>query len=135
MKHTVAKQSDIHVINEGIPSDTNTRVISCFTIKGKEQFIDENGFPRTHFENNANTHAKLVINGDSIRHLIKFSSTGRIFNPFGLYDETQRIRESRHAARPNWKWRQVSAAVFSFYIEFLKTRNTSFLVNAERGIV
>ena len=129
------QQDDIFVIKENVGISEAERYIECYTVKGKEQFLDEAHYPRTKFENNSNTHAKLVSIGESKRYYIKFNRTGRIFDPCGLYDEIQQTRESRHASRPNWKWRQVSERVFLFYLEYLKTRNKAFFINAERSIV
>jgi hypothetical protein len=129
------KQDDIFTINDNAPIESNVRSVLSYTITGKEDFRDNFDYPRTEFENNKNTHAKCVHVGNSIRYYIKINHAGRLFNPIGMFDESQRLRESRHAGRPNWTWRQTNEDVFMLYIEFLKSKNSSYLLNAERKIV
>lgn len=134
MKYAVPNEDEMFQINTHKPIESNIREVLCYTVAGKEDFKDSFGYPRITHENNPSTHAKCVHAGDHTKFFIKMSNGGRIFDPIGMFDETQRLRESRHAGRPNWTWRTTKETVFKFYIEYLKTKNASYLLNAERNI-
>lgn len=108
------------------------RKVKCYTVKGKEDYLDPDNYPITNIESDIRTHAKLVTIGNTRRYYVKRSKTGRLFNPLGLFDENQQLKQMRHASKPQWEMKMTNQKVFSNYIEFLKTRNEAYLRNAER---
>lgn len=95
-------------------------VVTYFTIKGKQDDFDIDGFPVQEKENK-DTLAKRSGN----RRLVKIDNMGKFFNPYGMY-----------ASRANYeRWLQVNEKTFNFYLNFLKTKNQSFLLNAERNAI
>jgi hypothetical protein len=135
MRYATPKKEEMFKINKDVPIESNVRDVLSYTIAGKEEYLDTFSYPRIQHENSQLVHAKCVHVGNSVRYFVKITSTGRIFNPIGMYDESQRLRESRHAGKPNWTWRQTTEEVFMLYLEFLKTKNPAHLLNAERKIL
>lgn len=54
-----------------------------------------------------------------------------MFNPQAAHAST--FRKSRNGLS-EWVYREVNPPAFDFYVKFLKTRNTSWLINAEREV-
>jgi hypothetical protein len=125
----------IHTIDSEQEELDNNRKVIAFTINGKADYYDTEDYPIVEDENDIRCHAKIVQVGDSYRYFVKVGKTGRLYNPIGLFDENQQNKQMRHAARPQWQMRQTKKKVFEYYLEFLKTKNPSWLHNAEREVV
>lgn len=98
-----------------------------YTFIGYEDFIDTDNYPRVTDENDNRTLAKKRIrqNG-STRYSIKLdSSTRKLFNPI-LYDINAKLENTKPV------FKSVNHKTFNLYINFLKTKNQSWLLNAER---
>ena len=124
-----------HTINNDQKEIDKSRKVLSFTVKGKEDYYDDDGYPIVKDENDIRCHAKIVQTGTGLRYFVKTGKTGRLYNPIGLFDENQQNKQMRHAARPQWKMQQTKKKVFEYYLEFLKTKNPSWLHNAEREVV
>jgi hypothetical protein len=131
----VPTKDDIFVMNKKkeVGLGDTTYEYEYYTVKGVEDWIDKEGFPRLNDGESSEVHAKIVHNEMRTRYYIKKNSRGRIFNPFGLYDEKPRAQRLRHASRPQWQFRQTKEEVFYHYINFLATKNPAHLSNAERS--
>jgi|TARA_Y100000310_G_scaffold207268_2_gene207740 hypothetical protein len=117
--------------------DTEESVSDLYSIMGKHDWLDEEGFPRLNSENvdAAQVHAKVVKDSNrNPKFYAKRGRHGRFFNPIGLYSEGTEYKQTRHAGHPEWELKSVSQKAFSFYINFLKTKNTAWLSNAEREV-
>ena len=57
-------------------------------------------------------------------YYIKYAR-GRVFDPWGIYQD--RARSLNHS------YKRVPEKIFNFYIEYLKTRNKSYLRKVERN--
>lgn len=79
-------------------------------------------------------YAKKIRRQDSsIKYVIKTDKNFKLYNPFSIYDESERYTNFvDNVCRQSDKFREVSKKVFDFYVEFLKTKNISYLNNAER---
>lgn len=112
--------------------DTTTRY---YCLAGHEDNLDENGFPMT------NTDSKLVLakrvdqTDSSPQYYIKISNQNKLFNPLegGLADKSYSIVDN--VCRPSDKFRSVNSNVFNLYLNFLSSKNTSWLNKAEREMI
>jgi hypothetical protein len=102
-----------------------------YTIFGKHDWLDEEGFPRLQSES-SDAYAKLIAGGKKNKFFVKRGSHGRLYNPIGLYTEGTANSQLRHAGKPAWEFREATEKTFNFYIQFLKTKNSAWLSNAER---
>lgn len=97
-----------------------------FTIHGYEDFFDDTGYPRVESEDSINILAKKVFRIDgTVKHMIKIYPDGKMYNPTSIYDDNKSYKNST-------KFREVNYKSFNMYLSFLKTKNTSWLYNAER---
>lgn len=112
-----------------------------FTVSGFSypQGANLEGYPiidKTQFteEDEARSYAKKVQHGDHITYWVKINKRGLLYNPLGIYNLAIEKRVKRNS-KDNWVFRKVSEDVFANYIEFLKTKNESYLRMAERSRV
>jgi hypothetical protein len=103
-----------------------------FCLSGYQDYFDNNGFPRCKEEKNKNILAKKYIRSDnSIKYMIRTSRDNKLYNPVSLYDKPNQSNKS-YINSESIRFKQVSPKVFVMYMNFLKTKNTAWLHNAER---
>ena len=129
-----------HVIRQdrnirSIYPETSTKNTILYTVSGRQDFVDENGFFQINFQpvddakKNPYVHAIKHQN----RYLVKLGENGRLFNPYGLYSEGMETKQ--RVGRPTWKFVTTNENNFKNYVKFLTTKNEIFLKNAEREII
>lgn len=94
-----------------------TEDVTYYTFAGKEDLVDDDGYPVQLIENGY-TYAKKF----GKQTYVKLDRFGKFINPNGLY--SQDLKSTR--------WISVSKKVFVNYIQFLKTKQQSFYMYAER---
>lgn len=115
-----------------------------YTFKGSEKFLDESGYPRTETETEE-TYAKAVKDkltkhfGDTnlvYSFYIKTDPNKNIYNPITRYSIEPKIKKNfvNSVCKSNLVFTQVSEAIFNSYINFLKTGNQQWIVQAQREI-
>tara|TARA_R110000824_G_scaffold397573_1_gene600590 strand:- start:332 stop:733 length:402 start_codon:yes stop_codon:yes gene_type:complete len=116
--------------------ETADESTSLYTIFGKHDWIDEDGFPRMDIEDfdPGYLHAKTVEDNNRTKFYIKRGRHGKPFDPMGIYTEGTEHKQKRHAGKPEWELKIVNEKAFNFYINFLRTKNGAWLRNAEREI-
>ena len=115
-----------------IPGQVLDRVTECFTMLGKQETLDFNGYPQVEDEEHKDVLAKIVIiNAGTPSYMIKRDAHGRFFNPMGI-DEGRHNKFIHRAGKDKYEFKSVSSKTFRFYIDFLKTKNLAHLRNAER---
>ena len=99
--------------DEDIQQDEVLPEIVFFTIDAK--LLDEDG-------------PKAYAKKSGTRFYVK-SNGGQLADPRGLYESDlyKRVGDT-----PTWRWKQVNAKVFDFYLAYLKTANKSHYHNASR---
>lgn len=145
------RNDHIMKINEDKPSeeekfqktDNSTHTVKVFTIQGQQDDFDENGYPLLH--------DNLIYNGDTLSKIekaedkpkayayknknvyyVKIGPDGKMFNPIGMFTENMQAKINQVKGRMDFRWVTVTKSSFDFYLKFLKTRNISYLLNAER---
>tara|TARA_R110000796_G_scaffold1193_3_gene4665 strand:+ start:1807 stop:2187 length:381 start_codon:yes stop_codon:yes gene_type:complete len=122
-----------HKINED-KIEERSRTVDVFTISGKQTEKDSEGFPMLDEdqEDHHDAHAKKITTGSRIKYYVKRGRYGKLYNPIGMYSEGTSKKQVRHAGRPEWEFKETNEDVFRKYINFLRTKNTAWLHNAER---
>jgi len=67
-------------------------------------------------------------------HYLKFGVNGFLYDPWGIYSEGTQHKEAKHAGKMAWNFRKVSRRAFTYYLQYLKSKNKSYLHNAEREV-
>lgn len=67
-------------------------------------------------------------------YYIKMSTKGELYDPWGMYTEGQNHKYARHAGDSAWKYHRVKELCFKYYLNYLRSRNRAYLLNAEREV-
>jgi hypothetical protein len=103
-----------------------------YTIVGLEEFLDDNNTPRLSSESESAFAKKTIRKDGSIKYTLKLSTNGKLYNPVSMYGKEQETTFLNRVCRSNNKFVEVNQKVFDWYVQFLKTKNTAWLNNAER---
>lgn len=107
------------------------RTSECYTILGHQDYLDDIERPRVNNEDDALAKAVSVDNKPQ-RFYIKVGTYGKIYNPIGLYSEGQSKKFLAKIGRKEFEFKEVNQKIFDLYVNFLSTKNTAWLNNAER---
>jgi|688.fasta_scaffold518062_2 hypothetical protein len=112
------------------------RTENYYTIAGSEDFKDDEFNPRLNVENNQ-TYAKSIYipDNNSTRYYVKLDSRGKLFNPMSKFNESVSQNFINRVCKENTKFQDVNPKIFSMYLRFLRTKNESWLNNAEREMI
>ena len=129
----------VHFIHERDESESS-RTETVYTIMGKQEYSEENKYPCLHLKvpealNHKNAYAIKISVGDRTKYYVKRGNDGRIFNPIGMFSEGDSTRQLKHAGKAAWNFKEIKADIFDLYINFLLTKNVSYLKNAERELI
>lgn len=105
-----------------------------FTFFGDHDYLDDNEYPRTHEDTNK-VLAKIRTGVSNTKYLVKVGSHGQIFNPIGIYSEGKQNKFLSKIGKLEFAFREVNKKVFDMYINFLKTKNSAWLNNAQREML
>lgn len=122
----------IFVPNEGA-SKNKTEETKFYTVLGNQEFLDEEEYPRVK-EDSKDIYAKSVSYNGKEKYYIKVGVYGKIFNPFGMFSEGKANKFLSKIGKDEFQMKQVNPNVFGFYINFLRTKNTAWLNNAQREL-
>lgn len=106
--------------------------IELYTIKGMEEFIDKNNRARINKDNDKVLAKRTIRKNGSIKYSIRLGNNGKFYNPVSIYGEEKSNTFLDRICRSNDRFKEVGSKVFELYIEFLNTKNTALLINAER---
>ena len=118
----------------------NSPTATVYTVMGKEDYIEkESGLPCLNVsvdeaESNPYAHAMKIVGTSTRRFFVKQGLYGKLFNPLGFFSEGKEAQKRRHAGRLEWELKEVTEKVFNFYVNFLRTKNLSYIHNAEREL-
>lgn len=113
---------------------------------GQEDFIDENGDPRIEDPSSDKIAAKSVQNkkpkhfGSSENYysfFIKTTPNVELYNPIQLLSPIENKRQYNFVdgvCKEKWSFKEVSKITFDKYVMFLKTKNISWLKDAQRDL-
>jgi hypothetical protein len=114
---------------------TDSTDTNYYCMTGSENYTDGDGFPRSE-KDGKNVLAKRVSKTDSQpQYFIKISNSNKLFNPLGSGLDEKSYSIVDNVCRPSDKFRSVNEKVFNLYLNFLSTKNISWLTRAEREII
>ena len=101
-----------------------------FTVSGLEDYLDINNNPRVTSQDDKKILAKKVTTVDiSAKYYIKIDSNDNIYNPVSMYVDKESFLDK--VCGDSEKFKEVNFKIFNMYIHFLRTKNISWLNNAE----
>jgi hypothetical protein len=103
-----------------------------YSLRGNEEFIDDSDRSRVNTENNNVLAKKITRKNGTIKYSIRLGNNGKFYNPVSIYGQEKDSTFLNRICRSNDKFKEVGPKVFNMYLEFLNTKNTSWLINAER---
>ena len=104
-----------------------------YCIIGSEDFLDNQQNPRSSNED-AKTLAKKIIT-ETNKHMlyIKLDENKKFINPLSIYATSEKPQYIENMKKfKSQSYKLVGPKAFNYYINFLKTKNTAWLTNAER---
>lgn len=106
--------------------------IEYYTVSGNEDFFDEDQMPRLNSDSNKVYAKKTIRDNGTARYSIRLSLSNKLYDPTSQYglDKTKSFLDS--TVRSENRFKNVGPKVFDMYLVFLKTKNTSWLHNAQR---
>jgi len=117
-----------------------------YCLLGNEDYIDEEGFPRCNVDNQE-VSAKIVFSKKSKhfadtdriygRYYIKLDPNSKIFNPKPILSsikDKDSLNFINNVCKNDWVFKEVTPQIFQKYITFLKTKNLSWLKEAQREL-
>jgi hypothetical protein len=114
--------------------DITSKQDEFYTITGTEDYQDKRNNPRLYQETDQVLAKKVYRTDGSAKNYIKINVNGNIYNPLSLYgDKTSNFLD--RVCKSGSKFREVNQKAFDMYISFLRTKNASWLHNAEREIL
>ena len=130
-EHVIRQNKEV----KSIYPETSVKNTLLYTVRGREDFVDENGFFQINFEpvDTAKRNPYVHAIKHQKRFLVKLGENGKLFNPYGPFSEGMETKQ--RVGRPTWKFINTTENNFNQYITFLKTKNEVFLKNAEREII
>lgn len=106
-----------------------------YTLVGNGDFIDEYKNSRANQDNYSKILAKKILREDqSIRYSIRITNAGKLYNPISIYGEEKQSTFLDRVCKTEPKFRDVNLKAFNLYLNFLNTKNLSYLHNAEREL-
>lgn len=101
-----------------------------YTILGKQDYVDTDGFPIINNKENSLAYTKTLNN--ETQYFLKVGLYGKIYNPMGLYSEGKSNKFMAKIGKNAYNFTRVNQKVFNMYLNFLKSKNIAWLNNAER---
>jgi hypothetical protein len=124
-------EGEVITERDSVFAEDEVNFVEVYTLAGNHKSTNENGVPLCEDQtaNSNNGYAKKIVTPNTTHLYIKMSK-GRLINPMGPY--ANREIPAKIGNDSVWKWTKVSQNTFGFYLQFLKSRNPAFYLNAER---
>ncbi len=106
--------------------------VEFYTLRDHESFIDESNRARVAEENSSVLAKKTTRKNGTIKYTIRLGNNGKFYNPLSIYGQEKTHTFLNRICRSNDRFKEVGQKVFNMYLEFLNTKNVSWLINAER---
>jgi hypothetical protein len=125
----------------------NNETNKYFCLSGQEDFLDEDGNPRIENEDSDIVVAKTIFSkkpkhfADSdrsyARYYIKLDPNSKIFNPKKILSSIENkdpLSFIKNICKEGWSFKEVTPQTFQKYLMFLKTKQISWLKEAQRDL-
>ena len=110
-------------------------VSELYCLMDSHDFLDDQGKPILN-NNSDKVLAKVIFREDNRpTFFVKIANNNKLYNPldYGLQDKSYSIVDN--VCRPQDKFKIVNEEVFNLYTNFLTSKNTTWLTQAERGMI
>lgn len=119
-----------------IDKNKNTESITeLYCITGAEDFVDNFGQPRTKQDDDRVLAKHIKDIDNQSKFYIRIANTNKLFNPISILGNESSSTFLDNTCRSNNKFKQVNQKVFSYYLQFLSSKNMLWLNKAERELV
>jgi hypothetical protein len=117
-----------------------------YCLIGQEDFLDEDGCPRLKDPNSDHVVAKSIQNKKSkniissqnyCTYFVRISPNLKLYNPINILSPIKDKRQYNFidsVCKEKWMFKEVNKHTFDKYLTFLKTKNISWLKDAEREL-
>lgn len=124
-----------HFTFNPIPDKKDTVTSDLYCLKGNEDFVDNDGYPNLIKDSNKVLAKKITRTNSQPQYFIKLSNNHKLFNPLGAGLEDRAYSIIDNVCRPSDKFKAVNENVFIMYLNFLSSKNLSWLNKAERETI
>lgn len=116
------------------PVEDDTEYLVFYTMVGTNESRKSTEGNYLLQEENDKTYAKKLIRGSKEFYFVKINRVGHCFDPLGMYEIGSSSATKARTQDKNFQFKQVNEKVFHFYLEFLKSKNNAYLLNAQRSM-
>lgn len=95
-------------------------------------FIDTNNNPRLNTDNDRTLAKKIQREDGTFKYFVKINGSKKLFNPISIYGKSEIGSTFLDKTCKDFKFLSVNKKIFDLYVNFLRTKNVSWLYNAER---
>jgi hypothetical protein len=126
-------------MNDYIYQPNNTKNITItdnefYTIVGNEDYRDNHNNPRLKKDTSGTLAKKIYREDGTFKSYIKVLSNGYVYNPLNQISENNSSFLDR-VCKSGDKFKEVSPKIFEMYVNFLRTKNLSWIHNVERELI
>jgi hypothetical protein len=115
-----------------IDNDQLECVDEFYTIVGEHDYYDSDNNPRASEDCKKTLAKKLFNENKKPRYFIKINTAGSLHNPLSIVSQQKLAGNFLDKKCRNPKFKSVSKKTFDMYINFLRTKNLSWLYNSNR---
>ena len=124
--------------DKDVKETKRTEVI--YTITGQQDYLEGDKYPCVQMDaetakESSSAFAMQITIGKRTKYYAKRGRHGRLYNPLGMFSEGMAAKRLGHAGRLEWRFIEIGERAFSFYRDFLRTKNIAYLHNAERELL
>jgi len=95
-------------------------------------FIDNTNNPRLNKDSDRTLAKKILREDGTYKFFVKTNASKKLFNPMAIYGKAEIGSTFLDKTCKDFKFKSVNKKIFDLYINFLRTKNLSWLYNAER---
>lgn len=95
-------------------------------------FLDESNNPRLTNDNHRTLAKKIRRDDGTFKFFVKTNASKKLYNPMSMYGKAEIGSTFLDKTCKDFKFKSVNKKIFDLYIHFLRTKNMSWLYNAER---
>ena len=113
--------------------ETEPDNVELYTLMDNHDVVDDTNNPRSKQDTDKVLAKKFFRENGTIKFMIKRDSSGKLFNPLSIYgDSKSRASNFLDKTCKDFRFRTVNMKIFEYYVNFLRTKDLSWLYNAER---
>mgnify|MGYP001255854778 CR=1 FL=1 len=122
-----------HIINKK-KNFTQEKTTLYFCAEENSEFIDENNNYRCNTEERAVAKQNHLHN--SFLYYIKISNYGKLLDPYSqLTVDDEFVHAKKRLIKESYEFKTTNRIVFDMYIKYLQTKNTKWILQAEREML